>query len=236
MDGVTNFMLLAAAQYSFLQFFGTAAAVMLPVGIFLRSFSFTRKIGGVVLAAVIASAVLYPSGFIVSKEIYNTYRGGMMAKAYNIRTEATGNPPAASVVCSPFMQRFAAGPLPFVGGEVGWMLAICTPICLIPVVGQVLCVPCMEFVKYAFYIVLAAFPLIVFFGSLWPFANRLGASELIGGYYHPLRDFALPAVAEFSVLSIVVFLIPLIIAMVMLRNLAITFGGEPQLYGISRLI
>jgi hypothetical protein len=38
------------------------------------------------------------------------------------------------------------------------------------------------------------------------------------------------------VLSLVFSLIPVIIAMSLLRNLAITFGGEPQLYGISRMI
>jgi hypothetical protein len=59
---------------------------------------------------------------------------------------------------------------------------------------------------------------------------------MISGFYEPLRAYALPAVAKFSVLSLVVFFIPLIIAMVMLRNLAIVFGGEPQLYGISKLV
>jgi len=38
------------------------------------------------------------------------------------------------------------------------------------------------------------------------------------------------------VLSIVVFLIPIIMTITLVRNLAITFGGEPQLYGLSKLV
>ena len=37
-------------------------------------------------------------------------------------------------------------------------------------------------------------------------------------------------------LSIITFLIPIIITIVMLRNLAITFGAEPQLYGLAKLV
>ena len=230
MDAVANFMLLAASQSSFLRFFGTAAAVMLPLGIFLRSFSLTRKIGGVVLAAVIASAVIYPASFLVSGAIYNTYRGDMVAGARQISVADPGNAPAASVVCSPYMQIFVSGPVPFLGGETGWALPICLPLTAVGVPYNT----CKEVVKYAFVIIKAGFPLI-----LYPFLSNYGggsAGTLMGNYYSNIEAYALPAVAKFAVLSLVVFLIPLIIAMVLLRSLAITFGGEPQLYGISKLV
>ncbi len=233
MDGVANFMLLAAAQWSFLQFFGSAAAVMLPVGIFLRSFSLTRKIGGVVLAAVIASAVIYPAGFLVSKEVYSTYRADLQAGFAGIHVAEAGNPPLAKLVCSPYMQAFVQSPLPYIGGENGWSFAICSWSCAGTGPLFYECYEgCSGIVTNVFLIIKAGFAV-----GMAPFLlGVFGAPNPIGDYYSGIESAALPAVAKFSVLSIVVFLIPLIIAMVLLRNLAITFGGEPQLYGISKLV
>ncbi len=242
-DTVTNFMLLASAQSAFLKFFQSAAAVMLPVGIFLRSFSLTRKIGGVVLAAVIASAVIYPAGFFISKEVYGAYSADMLSDASKIKVTDAGNPPLAGMVCNPWMQRFVQSPLPFLGGETGWWISICTPICTaisLFTAGAGFW-PCMEecgiIVFDIFMVIKSAFPIIAYGAVLMPFARSIGTSgNLIDGYYEPLAEFALPAVAKFSVLSLVVFLIPVIIAMTLLRNFAIIFGGEPQLYGISKLV
>ena len=238
MDSVANFMLLASAQSAFLGFFASASALMLPLGIFLRSFSLTRKIGGTVLAAVIASAVLYPAAFTVSKEVYNTFRGNMMDEAANINVKAAENPPSTDVVCHPWMQRFVQSPLPFLGGEMGWWLTVCSPICALSGPGFFACMSgCYGVVSTIFYIIKSIFPIIIYIATLLPFANELGSpGKLLDGYLWPVLDHALPAVAKFVVLSLVVFLIPLIFAMVMLRNLAITFGGEPQLYGISKLV
>lgn len=241
LDTVANFMLLSAAQSAFLNFFGTAAAVMMPVAIFLRSFSLTRKIGGTLLAAVIGATVIYPAGFAVSQEVYRTFSPDLMAGASNIRVVPVDNPPAAGLVCNPFMQSFVQGPLAsageYLGGELGWGIFVCTPICLLPIVGQALCSPCFWFIENMFVWVKAAFPILVGTLVLHPYADDISnPSYLMGGYYQPLADYGLPAVAKYSVLSTVVFLIPLIIAVVMIRNLAITFGGEPQLYGLSKLI
>ncbi len=234
MDSAANFMLLAAGESAFLKFFGTASLVMIPVAIFLRSFSLTRKVGAVLLAAVVASSVIYPAGMMVSREIYNSFRADMMTTASGISSVASpGNPPAASLVCSPFMQRFVQSPIPFLGGEMGWFLTIC----LVPCITGFLCEPCRMAVFTTFYILKSTFPLAIYYSSLLPFAQQIGSpQEILKGYYVPLLNFALPATAKYAVLSLVVFLIPLIIAMVLLRNLAIAFGGEPQLYGISKLV
>jgi hypothetical protein len=237
MDGVSNFMLLASAQHAFLRFFGTAAAIMLPVGIFMRSFSLTRKIGGVVLAAVIASAVIYPAGFMLAKDVYAKYRPDLNASISNIQVAEASDPPGAEVVCDPFMQRFVQSPLPFLGGEMGWWISVCTPICLLSGPGFGGCMgTCYDYVSTIFYIIKSTFPVLMAVPLENYVSDSLGIGTMISGFYEPLRAYALPAVAKFSVLSLVVFFIPLIIAMVMLRNLAIVFGGEPQLYGISKLV
>lgn len=248
MDAVANFMMLAAAQHAFITFFGTAAAVMLPVGIVLRTFSLTRKIGGVVLAAVIATSVIYPAGFLLSKEIYGYpgppanpgYRDEMLSGAANIRVEPADNPPGAEIVCNPYMQRVVSSPLPPTG-ELGWQITICPIVCLpfaITGLGYGACVTtCFQIVATTYYILKATFPIIAYYTVLAPFADKIGtASNLIPAYYEPLQQWALPAVSKYAVLSLVNFLIPLIIAIVMIRNLAITFGGEPQLYGLSKLV
>jgi len=243
MDSVSNFMLLAAAQYSFLNFFGTAVGVMLPVGIFLRAFSFTRKIGAVVLAAAIAAAVIYPASFVVSKEIYGIYRQEMMGNtivysstgAHAIEVRQATNPPLAGLVCSPYMHAFINSPINL--GEIGWWLTICTVPCATMLAGFLACMEsCYNVVSYAYFIIINLFkifwaPVFVAVGGGSP-----NTTELMAGYHEPLMKYALPAVTKYAVLSLVVFLVPLIITMVMLRNLAITFGGEPQLYGISKLV
>ena len=239
MDSVANFMLLAAAQYSFLQFFKAAAVVLLPIGIFLRSFSLTRKIGGVVLASAIAAAVIYPASFVVSNSIYSVFSPGMIAKASAAaqHTAEAGNPPLTKVVCNPFMQRFVMSPIPFLGGELGWSTVICTPRCAVTAVvgGFSACwYGCYDVIEVVYYIMKAAFPLMLF-----PFLSSYvpsSPSELVNMYYSPAFNYALPAVAQYAVLSIVAFLAPVIITIVLLRNLAIAFGGEPQLYGISKLV
>ena len=238
MDGVSNFMLLAASQAAFVSFFASAAAVMLPVGIFLRSFALTRKVGGVVLAAVIASAVLYPAGMMVSREIYDHYRPAMHDAFAGVHVPDPGNPPLAGVVCSTAMQMFLMSPLPFIGGEMGWFMVTCLAVGWIPGMQFFCSNAWYNILMITFAIVKAAFGLAVGLGSLLPYAHNLSNfnGNIVPNYYTPLQQFALPSVVQYSVLSLVVFLVPVIIAVTLLRNFAILFGGEPQLYGISKLV
>jgi hypothetical protein len=230
-------MLLAASESSFLLFFQSAAVVMLPVGIFLRSFSLTRKIGGVVLAATIAAAVIYPAGILVSKEIYGSFRQDFKSGIDGIRVASAGSPPISSVVCSVPMQVFAMSPLPVVGGEIGWFLTVCLAVGWIPGM-QWFCSPGFyKLTETIFIIIKAFFPIIIYFSVLQPYANQMGTfTQLSQNYLVPIQQFALPAIVKYSVLSIVVFLIPLIITMTLLRNFTLLFGGEPQLYGLSKLV
>ena len=240
MDTVANFMLLAATQSAFLLFFQAAAVIMLPAGIFLRTFVFTRKIGGVVLAAVIASAVIYPASTLLAGEIYGNFEPDMMDNyAAKIQTSSPGNPPSVDMVCSPFMKAIVDSPVPFIGGGTGWKVVLCLPFGL-----QTWCPPCQVYyqfcnrlVPYLFMTVKSLYPLIAWESMLKPYIyDQASTPELLEGHYDPIAKYALPAVAMYSVLSLVNFLVPLIISVVMLRNLATAFGGEPQLYGLSKLV
>jgi len=248
LDSVANYMLLAAAQASFLRFFGTAALVMLPVGIFLRSFSFTRKLGATLLAATIASAVIYPSSVLLSQQAYNTFApemkglgpGGTGTPFENVRVRDAENPPASSVVCNTFMQYFVQSPFPFLGGEIGWWVVVGTPICTAMAIISGDFIGCMswmyQLISTIFMLIKAIFPIILFAAVFVTMENGTKPDTLLDDFYVPLRDYVLPAVAKFSVLSLVTFLIPIIITLSLLRNLAAAFGGEAQLYGLSKLV
>lgn len=239
LDAVANFMMLAASQSAFLHFFGNAAAVMLPVGIFLRSFSLTRKVGGVVLAGVISAAVIFPAGILISREIYDTFRPDLLSKIGGVHVKEGPDPPLKDVICSDIMKVFVSSPIPPVGGEMGWFLAPCITIgWLVPFFCSGLWYKIIEAI---FFTINSLFPIIVYpilLISVATFESGLwgGSSGILRDYVSPIRDYALPAVSQYAVLSLVSFLLPLIITVTMVKNLAITFGGEPQLYGISKLI
>ena len=250
MDAVANYMLLAATQAAFIRFFGTAAVVMLPLGVFLRSFSFTRKLGGTLLAATIAVAVIFPSSVLLSGEVYRTFSNEMKGLSAtgagepfdNVRVTDAKNPPVSGVVCNEFMKTFVNSPIPLIGGELGWWIIICLPICsaLPDPTGIVFTTcfgtTCKEIINLIFMIVKAAFPILIWLGVFLNFEITSTPAQLADQYFQPMLDYVLPAVAKFTVLSLVTFLIPIIITLSFLRSLAITFGGEAQLYGLSKMI
>ncbi|MFA6214355.1 MAG: hypothetical protein WC717_03690 [Candidatus Micrarchaeia archaeon] len=237
LDSVANFMLLAASQAAFLKFFGSASIVMLPVGIFLRSFSFTRKLGGTLLAATIAAVVIYPSAILLSREVYGTFSQDLLSDIAKVEVEPAKNPPSAEIVCNPVQQYFVQSPLPFLGGEIGWWVIVATPICALSGPGFISCMIGMyQTISYVFGLLKAIFPFIIYTTVFITMELDTTLDKLMENYYDPLQQFALPAVAKFSVLSLVAFLIPIIISLSLLRALAAAFGGEAQLYGLSKLV
>ncbi|MCX6769495.1 MAG: hypothetical protein NT051_02325 [Candidatus Micrarchaeota archaeon] len=242
MDSVANFMLLAASQAAFLIFFSNAATIMLPVGIFLRSFSFTRKIGAVVLAGVIASSVIYPASFLISQDVYKTFRSEMMNDANQLvaNLPALRNPPSTELICNPWQQAIVQSPVPLVGGEIGWYLITCPVACAASAIGGGFgaCMEsCKQIVALIFTILKAVMPIIDYGASIAPYRfGTITIGNLMTNYFEPVYAYALPTVTKYAILSIVTFLIPLIFTMSMLRSLAVAFGGEPQLYGLSKLV
>lgn len=242
LDATANFMLLNASQAAFLDFFGAAAAVFLPVGIFLRSFSFTRRLGGTLLAATIAASVIYPASILLSKEIYSVFSPQLKDSIQKIKVADAQNPPSSEVVCNPAMQYFVQSPLPFLGGEIGWWVVGCFPPCIassILTAGASLwaCLKsCYDLVSYVFQIIKAMFPVIIWTNVFSVITTNSNAGKLIEDFYMPMQEYAIPAIAQFSVISLILFLIPLIITLSALRSFAIAFGGEAFIYGLSKLV
>ena len=144
------------------------------------------------------------------------------------------------------MKMFVQSPIPLVGGELGWRIIICLPICTAMAIAagpgsagvfaSCWVGTCKTVIETIFMIIKSVFPIILWaivFASLET-ATRRGA--LIDNYYQPMLDYGLPTVAKFTVISLVTFLIPIIITLSLLRALSTAFGGEVQLYGLSKMI
>ncbi len=258
MDGVASYLLFLSAQKSFVIFFVNSSVILLPIGVFLRSFSLTRRIGGTILGGVIAAAVIYPASFAISSGIYEAFSPDLMVKVNGISVMGSiSNPPLTNTVCNPLMQTFIQSPIGLLtnslgsligqgagsagamvsslggaifGGENGWRYTICPIVCA--VVPEPCFTECWDIVG-KMYVLVKAFYAISMAPALSAYAPSSG--EILAAYVN-LRDFALPATTMFGVLAVVFSLVPIIIAMVAGRNFMLLFGGEPQLYGISKLV
>jgi hypothetical protein len=258
MDTVANFMMLAAAQVAFLEFFAAAAVVMLPVGVFLRCFSVTRKTGALVLAAVLATSVIYPASYVISQSIYEGNAAEM--RTYTSETaipKPLGDSIGVEIVCSPEMQFvMGGGPLGMAmailgsipgiknliqnifGGATGWFAEICPEICAAATVGAGLCLfACNQVMTIMIALTKDAFAAAIFALLQSSLNGPLEHwSDVSSNYLTPIMDYAMPATVEYSVLSLITFLIPIVITITSLRSFTTTFGGEPQLYGLTKLV
>lgn len=252
MDGIANYLLFLSAQKSFVIFFVNTAAIFLPVGIFLRCFSLTRKIGGTILGASIAASVIYPASFAISHEIYATFSPQIVQyiEGVNVLPDIR-NPPLTNFVCDPVMQSFIQSPLGVVvsaisssvggsigslvggfggvilSGENGWALLICP---VLQVTTGYPLTQCWADVRNVFAIAKAGFSMMMYpFLSLYSYVD-------IDAAIANVTEYALPATSIYGVLALVFSLLPIIIGVVAARNFIIYFGGEPQLYGLSKLV
>lgn len=227
-DTAVSFMLLVASQWSFVTFFESASLILLPVGIFLRAFGVTRKLGALLMGSTIAVGVIYPASILVSKEIYQNFKDDLKNTISQINVPPPPKYPLNSIVCNQIVSHVIESPLaPVLGGEEGWSFLACLAFPL-------LCAALHTIITIAFILARAGFSIAI---SLYLMSSgKWGYDTIQSNYVNNIHDYLLPAVAKFSVLSIVTFLIPIIITIVMVRQLVLLFGGEPQLYGLSKII
>ena len=239
-DSVALTVLLVSAQKAFLVFFMSIAAIMMPLGVVMRTFPLTRKLGALFLGAGAGAAIAYPTALVVAKEVYGNYSEALGEKVSNaaIGIPHLDNPPASKLMCNPKVQFFTSG---FGAGELGWWVAICTPVCAVACTSS----------NVAYF---ACFAECFMHTCRVPTEKwySVGASAVAMGmgiaaksyirefdareYFEPVNARMLPAATEYIVLMVVLFLLPLIFALVLTRNFIVIFGGESQLYGLFRLV
>lgn len=249
-DSVSLTVLLISAQKVFLVFFMSVASIIMPLGIALRTFPITRKMGALLLAAGVGTAVVYPTAIVVSKEIYTAYSPIMKNKVENADAPGVlphlGRPPTSDLLCNPTVQFIASG---FGLGEIGWWLSICSVSCSIHAavkcaasnIGYAACfaayfqqcffVTCKQATDKWYSIGTSAYAV-----SMGTFAREYLRDADVEGYFEAANDYALPAATEYIMLMLVLFLIPIIFTIVLIRNFAALFGGESQLYGLFKLV
>jgi len=232
-DSVALTVLFISAQKVFLVFFVSVSTIIMPLGVVLRTFPLTRKLGALLLAAGVGTAIIYPAAIAVAGEIYEVYGQDMqnkIAKA-DLGVPNIGSPPGSDLLCNPGMQWFASG---FGLGDLFWSIAICTPVCAATaaVGGFWACWKgCSNTVTIVYSLMTSSYGL-----TMWPVSlNYIGEYDA-QDYFDPINANALPAATEFSVLALVFSLLPIIVAIVLIRNFAVLFGGESQLYGLFKLV
>lgn len=247
-DSVALMALLVGAQKVFLVFFMSIVAIVMPLGVVLRTFPLTRRIGALLLGAGVGIAVVYPTALVLSKEIYENYAAQIEGRIDNAAKGVPhlGAPPASDVMCNPKVQFVASG---FGLGEIGWWLAICSVSC--PISAAIQCAgtgpgygACFA-AKFAYCFNYSCREATDKWYSIGTSAFAVGMGEIsreyisdadAAEYFNAINEHALPAATEYIVLMLVLFLLPLIFTIVLVRNFISLFGGESQLYGLFKLV
>ncbi|VVB58702.1 Uncharacterised protein [Candidatus Anstonella stagnisolia] len=230
-DSVALTVLFISAQKVFLVFFVAISSIIMPMGVVLRTFPFTRKLGALLLSAGVCTAVVYPTALVLSKEIYNVYGTDLQAKVANADKGVPnlGSPPGSGTLCSPAAQWFASG---FGLGDLFWSIVYCVPSCALSGPLSWACYnACSQGVSLVYSLITSSYGMV-----MWPVSVGYIGQFNAGDYFTPVNENSLPAATDFSVLALVFSLIPIIITIVLVRNFSNLFGGESQLYGLFKLV
>jgi hypothetical protein len=99
LEGLTLALLSIQAQDALLRVIaGVAVPLLLPVGVILRSFYFTRKLGGAIMAASIALFAVFPLSYVLDSQVMSYYSYSTLQPAINATISSTQS--ASSTVLS----------------------------------------------------------------------------------------------------------------------------------------
>ncbi len=96
LHGLVDFLalniFLIAAQAALLKFIAlTAIPVILPVGLILRTFYFTRKLGGAIIAFAIGFFAVFPMTYVLDAQLMDSYASGSSGQAFSTAISAIDN-------------------------------------------------------------------------------------------------------------------------------------------------
>ncbi len=96
-DFLTANIFLIAAQAALLKFIAiTAVPVLLPVGLILRTFYFTRRLGGAIIAVAIGFFAVFPMTYVFDAEVMNAYANGSTAQIFSSALGAVNSATSAT--------------------------------------------------------------------------------------------------------------------------------------------
>ncbi|MFI5412898.1 MAG: hypothetical protein ACHQX1_03330 [Candidatus Micrarchaeales archaeon] len=96
LHGIVDFLalniFLIVAQAALLKFIAlTAIPVILPIGLILRTFYFTRKLGGAMIAFAIGFFAIFPMTYVLDAQLMDSYSSGSSAQAFTSAISAIDN-------------------------------------------------------------------------------------------------------------------------------------------------
>jgi len=224
LDTLSAGVFLQMSQKVLLQFFEeNSFRWLLPLGIVLRTFGFTRKLGATLMAIAIGTYAVYPLSLLFAEKVYS-----QLSAPVEIKMPPEPPDLQDTMICNPFVQNFMQL------GSIAWWLnpaGPCVPECTGSTFGfwacMLACFPTAQFSYSAInsIFLLAAAPALLQYASM-----------SLDDVFEPIRDAALPAVAQNAMLTAVLAVFSIILTISSTRALSAQLGGDTQFYGIYKLI
>ena len=229
--------------------------ILLPLGILLRTFPTTRKMGTMLLALSIGFVIVFPISILIGNSIYESLDPSSLLDSFSIVDP--GEPPEFDDVCSPAITAFAEMK------EYGVWFTTCTPICMsyagvacLPYVGMPhtysICIQQKFMACWRPYV-----PFLADSGWCWPIAETIYHWQLnshqrtysnqlanyanlnstgIDNVYTNVMQTAINAVVLNFIVIITILIFSIILTVGTIRSITFALGGDVSFYGLSRLI
>ncbi|VVC03837.1 Uncharacterised protein [Candidatus Burarchaeum australiense] len=229
LDALAAAIFIQSAQSVLLQFFwDNSFRWILPLGIVLRTFTFSRKLGATLIAIAIGTYVVYPMTLVFAAGVYS--QPSIMR---DITINLPHEPPDLqdTMICNQFVQEFTWL------GSITWWFIWYTPKCVGFAHGYWVCM-LQEYPKaLSLYSKVNSVFLVKYASTLKEYA-----AVNVNDIYYGLVDRtdpnkgALAAVSHDAMITAALAVFSIIITLSATRSLSQQLGGDSQFYGIYKLI
>ena len=212
-----------------------AYSFLLPVGLALRVFPLTKRVGSTIIALSLGGLFMLPAGVIVAGELADTLKPDSFDEAI----DRDYKPSRSVTLIFNFMWFFCETPLRlfFQLGELFWAITIPTIACAAAGPGYAACWYAMfQLILYIAYPLATMIFNMLISSWLVPSLTNQSADTIYSAWVSEINQYLLPAVSEMTALSIVMVLIIAVIAVSGTKAISSALGGEFVMYGISRLV
>ncbi|MDO8339342.1 MAG: hypothetical protein Q7T16_01665 [Candidatus Burarchaeum sp.] len=230
MDALASSIFIQVSQKLLLDFFHAVSfSWILPFGLALRSFTFSRKLGATLIAIAIGTYVVYPLTIAFAAGVYDA--PGMVK---DISINLPNEPPNLqdTAICSPFVQNFMWV------GSITWWFVWFTPECTgTTFLGYLECMLAVYPEAQSIFNGINAVFLLAYAPTLWDYAFKVHPEALYNLLADPTNPQAiLPAVSHNAMITAVLSVFSIILTVSATRSLSMQLGGDVQFYGIYKLI
>ncbi|VVB66385.1 Uncharacterised protein [Candidatus Gugararchaeum adminiculabundum] len=219
-NALSNGVAFNTAEKLFLKIFEyNAFRFLLPLGILMRAFSITRKLGSTIIAIAIGMYIVFPLTVVLAGNIYYSVPR-IDPSAVALPKDL---PPPPKYMCDQTMQFMISL------GQWLWTLIKCIPQCAGPHFW--ICFwGCHAGVMVWFNWLSMGF-LIAAVPTLIAYAN-ISVSQV----YWPLANSVLPAVARISAITFILPILSIFITVTSITNISKMIGGDTNIIGLFKIV